>query len=145
MLFTRRTEQLSRHAGQVSFPGGRVDPGDAGAVEAALREADEEVGLGAGLVEPIGLLDPYLTVSGFRIVPVVGVAQPFRPRLDPAEVEEAFEVPLAALLEPGAFRRCSVPWCGRMRHYFEFHHGDHRIWGATAAIVINLRERLVAA
>lgn len=143
VLFTRRTETLRRHAGEVSFPGGRVDRTDACDLAAALREAEEEVGLPPAAVTPLGFLDPYETISAFRVLPVVARVEPGTP-LDPepGEVAEAFQVPLAFLLDPANCERVAVEYRGRMRHYFEFRHGGHRIWGATAAILVNLRQRL---
>lgn len=143
VLFTRRTETLRRHAGEVSFPGGRVDSTDACGVAAALREAEEEVGLPPAAVTPLGFLDPYETVSAFRVLPVVARVRPETP-LDPqpGEVAEAFEVPLAFLLDPANCERVAVEYRGRMRHYFQFRHGAHTIWGATAAMLVNLRQRL---
>lgn len=143
VLFTRRTHTLRRHAGEVSFPGGRVDPGDRCDVSAALREAEEEVGLPGSAVQPLGFLDPYDTISAFRILPVVARVDAeavLRPQ--PAEVSEAFEVPLAFLLDPGNCERVEGEFRGRVRHWFQFRHGGHRIWGATAAILVNLRMRL---
>lgn len=143
VLFTRRTETLRRHAGEVSFPGGRVDLADACDLAAALREAEEEVGLPPAAVTPLGFLDPYETISAFRVLPVVARVQPGTP-LDPepGEVAEAFQVPLAFLLDPANCERVAVEYRGRMRHYFQFRHGGHRIWGATAAMLVNLRQRL---
>lgn len=145
VLFTRRHENLSRHAGQISFPGGRVDPDDVGPVDAALREAHEEVGLPRGHATPLGFLDPYETISAFRVVPVVArVAPDFELRLDPREVDSAFEVPLSFLLAPDSAQRVQAVFRGLRRHYWEFHYDGHRIWGATAAMLVNLRERLAA-
>lgn len=143
VLFTRRTHTLSRHAGEISFPGGRVDPCDACNVSAALREAEEEVGLSPAAVEPLGFLDPYDTISAFRVLPVVACVQPGAVlRLDPAEVVEAFEVPLAFLLDEANCETVGAEFRGRVRHYVQFRHGPHRIWGATAAMLVNFRQRL---
>lgn len=143
VLLTRRTEALSRHAGQVSFPGGRMDPEDDGPLATALREAHEEVGLAPELVRPLGFLDPYETISAFRVVPVVAeIESGFEPRLDPREVAAAFEAPLEFLLDPRNCERIEVSYRGRMRHYWQFSFAGHRIWGATAAMLVNLRERL---
>ena len=143
VLLTRRTESLRRHAGEISFPGGRVEAADACGVSAALREAEEEVGLAPEAVQPLGLLDPYDTISGFRVLPVVATIGPgaaLRP--DPGEVAEAFEVPLAFLLDPCNCERVEGEFRGRVRHYFQFRYAGHRIWGATAAMLVNLRQRL---
>ena len=150
VLFTRRTEALRHHAGQVSFPGGRVESGDGGPLAAALREAEEEIGMQAGQVEPVGWLDPLATITGYRVLPVVGwIAQDFVPRPDPGEVAEVFEVPLAHLLAPDALQRVDIEYAGRIRHVLEIRARDgdvpaRRIWGATASILANLRDRLGA-
>jgi 8-oxo-dGTP pyrophosphatase MutT (NUDIX family) len=142
VILTRRTETLRRHAGQVAFPGGRLDPGE-DAVAAALREADEEVALPPAAVEVAGLADPYLTVTGYRVQPVVGVVPPDLP-LSPAEAEVAsvFEVPLRFLLDGANHRTASREWQGRERRYYEILWEDRRIWGATAAMIVNLARRL---
>lgn len=143
VLMTRRTDSLRHHGGQVSFPGGRLEPADAGPLEAALRESEEEVGLAPALVRPLGFLDPFETITGYHVWPVVAEVLPgFVARPDPTEVAEVFEVPLGFLLEPGNCRRVAVEYAGRERHYFEFRYGSHRIWGATAAMLVNLRQRL---
>jgi len=143
LLLTRRHEDLRTHAGQVSFPGGGIEAVDAGPIAAALREAEEEVGLPPERTRPLGLLDPLVTVSAFHVWPVVAeVYGPFRPRPDPREVAEVFEVPLRFLMDPGNCRRVEADWRGRRRHWFEYRFGPHRIWGVTAAILVNLRERL---
>jgi len=143
VLFTRRTETLRRHAGEVSFPGGRVDVADACNVSAALREAEEEVGLSPVAVQPLGFLDPYDTISAFRVLPVVArVAAGALIRAQPAEVSETFEVPLRFLLDPANCERVEGEYRGRVRHYFQFRYARHRIWGATAAMLVNLRQRL---
>jgi 8-oxo-dGTP pyrophosphatase MutT (NUDIX family) len=141
ILFTRRHDELRHHAGQVSFPGGRIEAGDSGPVAAALREAREEVGLASAT--PMGLLDPLVTISAFHVWPVVArVAPEFVPHPDPREVSDAFEVPLEFLLERGNCRRVEADYQGRRRHWFEFHYAGHRIWGVTAAVLVNLRERM---
>jgi 8-oxo-dGTP pyrophosphatase MutT (NUDIX family) len=145
VLLTRRTDTLTTHAGQVSFPGGRIDAGDAGPVGAALREAWEEVALAPGLVDPLGYLDPYDTITGYRVLPVVAWLSPdYEARPNPAEVADAFEVPLSPLVEGRRIERCAVEFRGRMRHYWEYREGPHRIWGATAAMLVNLGRRLGA-
>lgn len=143
VILTRRTDTLSRHAGQIAFPGGRIDPGDAGPVAAALREAEEEIALPRTHVRIVGEADRYRTVTGFEVTPVIGVVPPdlvFIPAA--AEVAEVFEVPLGFLLDSGNHIEASVEWQGRNRHYYEILWGDHRIWGATAAMIVNLSRRL---
>ncbi len=145
VLFTLRTQHLAAHAGQIAFPGGKVEPGDASPLEAALREAREEVGLAPERVEILGYLDCYQTATGFRIVPVVGlIAPPLALTLDEREVAEVFEVPLAHFLDPRNHRRHAVHWKGALRRYYAMPYGDRYIWGATAGMLRNLYERLVA-
>ena len=147
VLLTRRTELLRHHPGQVSFPGGGVEPGDRDALAAALREAHEEVGLAPAQAEPLGWLDPVLTVSGYRVLPAVAAIDPaFVAVPDPNEVADVFEVGLGFLLSPGNLRRLQVEYGGRRREVLEYR-GEpelvpHRIWGVTASILYNLRERL---
>lgn len=149
VLLTRRTDALRQHAGQVSFPGGAVEPGDAGVVAAAVREAVEEIGLHPGQVAPLGLLPALCTITGFRVAPVVATIDPgYVARPDPVEVDEAFEVPLAFLLEPSNLAWFDIEHAGRPRRVLEFVERDgprRRIWGATASILFNLRERMAAA
>jgi 8-oxo-dGTP pyrophosphatase MutT (NUDIX family) len=143
VLLTRRTEALRLHAGQVSFPGGRIEADDADPVAAALREAEEEVGLAAALSSPRGYLDPFVTITGFHVYPVVAtVSGGYVPRLDPSEVAEAFEVPLHFLLDPANVRELEMDWQGRRRRLLEYRYEGHRIWGATAAMLVNFRHRL---
>jgi 8-oxo-dGTP pyrophosphatase MutT (NUDIX family) len=148
VLLTRRTDALRHHGGQVSFPGGRVEPDDASAVAAALRESQEEIGLDAAQASPVGFLDPLCTITGFRVVPVVAIVDAeYVPHPDPAEVAEVFEVPLDYVLDPGnlGFREIVVPQDGRPRRVLEFvERGEprQRIWGATASILLNLRDRI---
>lgn len=143
VLLTRRTETLRKHAGQVAFPGGRIDPDDNGPVAAALREAHEEVALPPAQVEVIGAIDAYETGTGYRIVPVVGVVPPDLP-LVPAQVEVAavFEVPLDYLLDPANHQVQKAEWQGRQRSFYVIEWETHRIWGATAGIIVNLAKRL---
>lgn len=142
ILLTKRTATLSSHAGQVAFPGGRVDPGEE-PVQAALREAQEEVGLSAALVEVTGRLPDYATGTGFRITPVVGLLAPgFVPVPAAAEVEEVFELPLDVLLDPSAPQKRRTEWKGRQREFWVWPHAQHYIWGATAAILVHLAQRL---
>jgi 8-oxo-dGTP pyrophosphatase MutT (NUDIX family) len=139
VLLTERASHLPHHPGQISFPGGRVDPEDAGPREAALREAYEETALPAERVEIVGRLDDYITVTGFRVTPFVGVVPPpvsLRP--DPAEVASIFEVPLAFLMDPANHAHGYREKDGQRRPYFAIPYKDYYIWGATAGILINL-------
>lgn len=142
ILLTKRTSTLSSHAGQVAFPGGRIDPGE-DAVTAALREAHEEVGLPPDMVEVIGFLPDYATGTGYRITPVIGLLAPgFIPVPAAAEVEEVFELPLSVLLDPAAPQTRRGEWKGRKREFWVWPHTKHYIWGATAAILVHLAHRL---
>jgi 8-oxo-dGTP pyrophosphatase MutT (NUDIX family) len=134
---------MRKHPGQISFPGGRIDPGDDGAVAAALREAEEEIGLPPAAVEVIGLADVYRTVTGFEVTPVVGIVPPDLPLVPhPGEVAAVFEAPLHYLLDPAHQQERSLVWRGRERHYYEIDYEGRRIWGATAAMIVNLSRRL---
>ena len=145
VLMTRRTATLRRHAGQISFPGGTIDAGDADAGAAALREAQEEIGLDPALVEPLGRLDPYIAPTGFHITPVVAVVDPeHRLVLNPHEVDLAFEVPLAFLMSPQNHRIGSREFDGVRHSFYEMPYDDHYIWGITAGIIRGLYERLFA-
>jgi 8-oxo-dGTP pyrophosphatase MutT (NUDIX family) len=139
VLLTQRTAHLRDHAGQISLPGGRLEPGEA-VVEAALREAAEEIGLEPSRVEVLGGLRPYDTVTGFRIHPVVGWVErpPERFAVDPFEVAELFELPLPWALDPANHRRESYERDGRRRHFYVLPYEGRRIWGATAGILVNL-------
>jgi 8-oxo-dGTP pyrophosphatase MutT (NUDIX family) len=146
ILLTLRTADLAIHAGQIAFPGGKIEAADASPVDAALREAGEEVGLARSLVEPIGYLDLYFTFSGFRILPTVARVDPdYRLTLNPAEVEEAFEVPLAFLMDAQNHAMHSRDWKGVIRKYYAMPFGERYIWGVTAGILPNLYERIYAA
>jgi 8-oxo-dGTP pyrophosphatase MutT (NUDIX family) len=143
VLMTRRTVHLRKHAGQISFPGGKVDSTDFDAVAAAVREAQEEVGLDPALIEPIGRLDPYIAPTGYRIMPIVARVSPdHQLLLNPAEVESAFEVPLAFLMTPDNHRRGSRERDGVRHFFYEMPYDEHYIWGITAGIIRGLYERL---
>jgi 8-oxo-dGTP pyrophosphatase MutT (NUDIX family) len=143
VLFTQRTAHLTDHAGQISFPGGKIDATDASPAAAALREAEEEIGLSPRLIEPIGYLDIHMTTRGYRIVPTLArVAPGFELRLNRAEVDDAFEVPLAFLMAPENHQRHSRDWNGMTRTFYAMPFGERYIWGATAGILRNLYERL---
>ncbi|MDE1950313.1 MAG: CoA pyrophosphatase [Burkholderiales bacterium] len=145
VLLTRRADHLRDHAGQVSFPGGRAERHDADAAATALREAQEEVGLAPERVEVIGSLPAYTTVTSFIVTPVVGlVAPPFTLELDRSEVAEAFEVPLAFLMNPAHHRRHRFDWDGGQRQFLSMPWGGYFIWGATAAMLRNLYRFLAA-
>jgi 8-oxo-dGTP pyrophosphatase MutT (NUDIX family) len=139
IVLTLRAQHLSRHPGQVSFPGGRIDPEDASPEAAALREAEEEIGLSASTVEVIGRLPTHVTGTGYRVTPVLGLlTPPVAPKPDPREVAEVFELPLAALTgPPGPYEEEAV-FRGRLRRYWVVPHERHRIWGATAAMLVAL-------
>jgi 8-oxo-dGTP pyrophosphatase MutT (NUDIX family) len=145
LLFTRRTTSLARHSGQVSFPGGRSEADDLSPMQTALRETFEETGIAPSFVAVAGYLDRYLTGTGFDIQPVVGlVKEGFALTPDPREVAEIFEVPLGFLCDPANLRRESRDIGGRTRSFYAFTYGGHEIWGATAAIVVSLVQRLNA-
>jgi 8-oxo-dGTP pyrophosphatase MutT (NUDIX family) len=143
VILTLRPETMRRHPGQISFPGGRLDPGDRGPIDAALREAEEEIGLPRDKVEVIGVADRYRTVTGFEVTPVIGIVPPdlaLAPH--PGEVAALFEAPLDYLLDPAHQAVRTVTWRGRERSYFEIDYEGRRIWGATAAMIVNLGRRL---
>lgn len=145
VLLTLRSAHLSSHAAQIAFPGGKIDPQDDGPLGAALREAEEEVGLERRLVAPLGYLDAYMSRTGYRIVPVVGLVQPdFGLTLNPQEVDEAFEVPLDFLMSPDNHQRESREWLGMMRTFHAMTYEKRRIWGITAGILRSLYERVYA-
>ena len=143
VLLTRRTDHLPTHAGQVAFPGGKIDPDDSGPIGASLREAEEEIGLDRNAVDLIGLGDPYVTGSGFRIVPVVGIVSPdagFVP--NPEEVAEIFEVPLSFLMNDANHHQGRRMWQGRERRFYVMPYHRHYIWGVTAGIIRTLYDRM---
>ena len=145
VVLTLRRDDLRHHAGQVSFPGGRIEAEDAGPLEAALREAREEIALDPAHVQPLGWLDPLATITGFRVVPLVALLDAqarFTP--DPREVASVFEVPLVHLLAPSNLRRVAIHFRGAPRHVLEYlpHEGGARIWGATASMLQNFIDRL---
>jgi 8-oxo-dGTP pyrophosphatase MutT (NUDIX family) len=143
VILTLRQAHLRRHAGQIAFPGGRIDPDDADATAAALREAQEEIALSPASVELVGTSDPYRVGTGYAVTPVVGVIPPDLPLVPhEAEVAAVFEVPLAFLLETGNHIRRETEWEGRMRHFHEISWADRRIFGATAGMIVNLARRL---
>jgi 8-oxo-dGTP pyrophosphatase MutT (NUDIX family) len=148
VLLTKRTAHLTAHAGQVSFPGGRIDPEDADAEAAALREAEEEIGLDRAQVTVVGRLAEHVTGTGYRITPIVGLLPPgaglaaLRLRPSAHEVAEVFELPLSVLLDPAAPQRREAHFRGRLRSFWVWPHPEHEIWGATAAILVNLAARL---
>jgi 8-oxo-dGTP pyrophosphatase MutT (NUDIX family) len=143
VLLTQRAQHLPDHPGQVSFPGGKIDNSDESPLASALREAEEEIGLARASVEPIGYLDLYMTTLGYRIVPVIArVAPGFALRLNSSEVDVAFEVPLAFLMDQNNVQRHSRDWQGMRRHYYAISFGERYIWGVTAGILRNLHDRI---
>jgi 8-oxo-dGTP pyrophosphatase MutT (NUDIX family) len=145
VLFTRRTAHLHDHAGQISFPGGRSEAEES-PLDTALRETEEEIGLARGHIEPLGELTEYVTITGYRVTPVVGLVRPpFELAPDDFEVAEIFEVPLSFLLDPANHQRNSVVYEGLRRHYYAMPYGPYYIWGATAGMLMNLYRFLGAA
>ena len=143
LILTLRNDRLTNHGGQISFPGGRIEPGDGGARAAATREAHEEIGLEPGAFEPLGFLDRYATITGFDVTPVLGLVDPgARLVPDPGEVAEVFEVPLDWVLDTSRHALRSRVFRGRVRHYHAIEFEHREIWGATAAMIVNLADRL---
>ncbi len=145
VILTQRPAWLRSHAGQVAFPGGKIDPQDANAIDAALREAEEELALPREHVEILGAADIYTSGSGYRIAPIVGVIPPDLPLIaNPEEVEDWFEVPLDFLVDPANLEKKQAIWQGQNRHYYDMDWQGRRIWGVTAGIIANLARRLGA-
>lgn len=143
VIFVQRPNHMRNHPGQVAFPGGKIDPEDSDAIDAALREAQEEVALERVHVDIIGLTDSFQSGSGYNIQPVLGVIPPDLPFVaDPSEVESWFEAPLEFILDPKNRTIHEGTWNGQRRHYYEMFWGDYRIWGITAGILNNLGKRL---
>ena len=143
ILLTKRTDHLRDHAGQVSFPGGRVEMADDGPNDTALRETDEEIGLRRDYVEIVGRLADYETRTGFSVTPIVGYVYPgFDLKLDRFEVAEAFEIPLEFVLDPRNHQKHSRIWKGTERHYYAMEYDDYLVWGATAGMLVNLYHRM---
>lgn len=143
VMLTVRSAQLKVHAGQIAFPGGKIDPTDPSPLAAALREAEEEIGLPAADVDILGALDPYDTSTGFVVTPFVGMVTPsFRPIPSEGEVEEVFEVPFDFLMDRANHERIERVHQGRKRRFYQIVHGRYRIWGATAGMLRNLADRL---
>ena len=143
ILLTQRAQHLPDHPGQVSFPGGKIDKSDRSPLDSALREAEEEIGLDRAHVEPLGYLDLYMTTLGYRIVPVLARVTPgFALTLNTGEVDNAFEVPLAFVMDIANHQRHSRDWQGMTRHYYAITFGERYIWGVTAGILKNLYDRI---
>lgn len=143
VILTRRTEALKHHGGQISFPGGRIEASDHAPVAAAVREAQEEIGLQSEHIQVKGYLDSFLTITGFHVYPVVAkVSADFVPKADPGEVDEIFEVPLAFVLNAANAKPIEIEYRGKSRTIIEFQYKQYRIWGATASILVNFRKRI---
>lgn len=143
IVLTKRTEHLPHHAGQISFPGGRIEETDRDVIDGALRETFEELGIPRAYIRPIGLLDVYGTISSFAVTPVVAIIDPAAPiQADPHEVDEVFEVPLNFFLDAASLKREERFFSGRVRGYYAFPFGERYIWGATAGMLVNLLQRL---
>jgi 8-oxo-dGTP pyrophosphatase MutT (NUDIX family) len=143
IVLTQRSHELPTHAGQISFPGGKIDPSDKDPLDTALRETHEEIGLERSFVEVLGFLDPYETGTGYRILPVIGaVRSGFRLVPEPGEVDEIFDVPFSFLMSPENHKRHTKTFSGIKRHFHAMPYGERYIWGATAGIIKNLYHRL---
>ncbi len=143
VILTKRSSALKHHPGQIAFPGGKLDEGDSGVEDAALREAQEEIGLAPGNVEVLGALPGHETVTGFAVTPVLGrIRDEFTPVPEPGEVDEVFAVPFAHVMDPGRFSVQSRRWRGQRRYYFTVPFGPYYIWGATARILRGLADRM---
>ncbi len=143
VLLTQRSAHLPDHPGQISFPGGKIDAGDETPLAAALREAEEEIGLARDFIDPIGYLDLYMTTRGYRIVPVVARVKPgFTLTLNTSEVDDSFEVPLAFLMAPENHQKVAREWQGMKRTVYAMPFGERNIWGVTAGIMRNLYDRI---
>lgn len=143
VILTRRTEALRHHAGQISFPGGSIEATDIDPIAAAVREAQEEIGLSASHVEPLGYLDSFLTITGFHVYPVVAkVSADYIAKADPNEVDEIFETPLEFVLNPNNAKPIEIEYRGMNRTIIEFQYQQYRIWGATASMLVNFRKRI---
>ena len=144
VLLTKRTDHLYDHAGQISFPGGRVEPDDENAIATALRETEEEIGVGPEHIEIVGEIDTYMTGTGFSITPVVGFVSPdYTLQIDEFEVAEVFEVPLAFVMDPDNHERRSAVYKGVERHFYVLPYEDRYIWGATAGMLVSLHARVM--
>lgn len=144
VLLTQRSDELPTHPGQIAFPGGKIDRGDAGPVECALRETYEETGVAPEFVDPQGFLDVYQTRTGFRVVPVVALLKPGYTLLpEPGEVTEIFDVPLAHFMNPANHQRHSRVWQGKKRHFYAMPYGERYVWGATAGMLRNFHDRVM--
>ncbi|WP_341367728.1 CoA pyrophosphatase [Yoonia sp. BS5-3] len=143
VILTKRSARLKHHPGQIAFPGGKQDPGDAGPIDAALREAQEEIGLPRHQVDILGALPPHQTVTGYQVTPVLALVNGgFDPTPEAGEVSEVFEVPLRHVTSPQMFQIEGRRWQGRKRHYYAVPYGPYYIWGATARILRALAERM---
>ncbi len=143
LLLTERSSGLRQHSGQIAFPGGRVDPTDASILDAAYREAEEEIGLESRNIGPLGYLDAYLSTTNYLVIPVVARVSPsYTLKLNPHEVADTFEVPLSFLMDPARHELHSREWKGRLRRYYAMPYEGRYIWGVTAGIIRNLYERL---